>query len=51
MLKINIRTVYNNINRAEREKRLEYKPNTGRPKKLSERHERYLMSKIVENPS
>lgn len=40
MFSLNLRTVYNIINRAEKEKRLEAKHSPGRPKTLTRRSER-----------
>lgn len=50
MFNVSLRTVYNIINRAEKENRIDYKPQSGRPKKLSERNERRLIKKIIDNP-
>lgn len=47
---LKLRTVYNIINRAEKEGRLELKTTTGRPKKLSGREERKIIKTIDENP-
>lgn len=50
MFNIKLRTIYNIINRAEKEGRLELKTSNGRPKKLSEREERTIIKKINETP-
>ena len=43
-------TVYNNLKRAETEERLEAKPASGRPRKISERVERNIVKKVEQIP-
>lgn len=43
-------TVYNIINRAEKENRLELHYSPGRPKKLSNRNERQIIKKVYNKP-
>ena len=45
---LKIRTVYNNISRAEKEERLDLKVSTGRPKKVTQRAERKIIKTVSE---
>nr|AAA88882.1 Tc1-like transposase [Drosophila virilis]CAA89219.1 Tc1-like transposase [Drosophila virilis] len=50
MFSIKLRTIYNIINRAEKENRLELKHSGGRPAKLSRRDHSKILKQINENP-
>lgn len=50
MFSLTRQTIYNILNRAKNEGRLEPKPTNGRPSKISKRTERVLLRKIDRNP-
>lgn len=50
MLSVKLRTVYNIINRAEKENRLELRNSGGRPRKLSRRDESEILRAVIEKP-
>lgn len=50
MFSVSRRTVYNVINRAEKENRLELKQGGGRKNKISPRAERFILRKLAQNP-
>ena len=50
MFRVQLRTVYNIINRAEKEERLELKNSTGRKQKVLRRHEKIIIRSVDNNP-
>lgn len=50
MFSLTRQTIYNILNRAKNENRLEPKPTSGRPRKISDRAERVLLRKVDKTP-
>ena len=50
MFSVSRRTVYNVLNRAEKENRLELKHGRGRRNKINPRAERFILRKLTQNP-
>lgn len=50
MFSLKLRTVYNIINRAENEERLEMRQTTGRPKNLTRTDENKIIKTVYNNP-